>query len=199
MPGRTPRLLLVLAAALAMLASMTTAAGAAIGLGQAKSLEPATAHQATAPDECREAIGLGAPQAAQEQAMLCLVNETRDKYGLPVLTGSEPLRRSAIDKGRDLIDCNEFSHTACGREFSYWIRETGYLSNDCWRTGENLAWGVEEQGTVDDILRAWMRSPTHRENILGDFAEIGLDLRLGALGGLTGVHIWVQHFGSRCV
>ena len=130
--------------------------------------------------------------------MLCLVNETRERYGLPPLTESQPLRQSAIDKGGDLVSCNEFSHTACGREFSHWIRETGYTAADCWHIGENLAWGVDEQGTVAAIFQAWMRSPTHRENILGDFGEIGVDLRVAALGGLSGVHIWVQHFGSHC-
>jgi uncharacterized protein YkwD len=197
MPGRFSLLLLVLAAAAALGAS-TAAAATAVGLSDASSLETATARQATASGECASGIGLDTSSAAQEQAMLCLVNETRGKYGLPPLAESPPLRQSVIEKGRDLIDCNEFSHTACGREFSYWIRQTGYLAGECWRTGENLAWGVEEQGTVEAILRAWMRSPGHRENILGDFGEIGIDLRVGALGGLSGVHIWVQHFGSHC-
>jgi uncharacterized protein YkwD len=199
MDRRLPLLLLALVASVAMFAT-TGVANAAVGLDDASPLGPATARQATSPlpGECPAGIGLDAARAAQEQTMLCLVNETRERYGLPALTESQPLRQSAIDKGRDLIDCNEFSHTACGREFSYWIRQTDYLSSDCWRVGENLAWGVEEQGTVEDILRAWMRSPTHRENILGDFGEIGIDLRVGALGGLSGVHLWVQHFGSHC-
>ncbi len=72
------------------------------------------------------------------------------------------------------------------------------MSAECWRVGENLAWGVEEEGTVGSIFRAWMRSPAHRANILGDFEETGIDLRVGQLGGLTGVHLWTQHFGSHC-
>ena len=200
MDGRLPSLLLALMASVAVFASTAAVAGAAVGISDASPLGPATARQATTPvpGECPSGIGLDAPRAAQEQAMLCLVNETRERYGLPPLTESQSLRQSAIDKGRDLVSCNEFSHTACGREFSYWIRQTNYLSSECWRIGENLAWGVEEQGTVDDILRAWMHSPSHRENILGDFGEIGIDLRVGALGGLSAVHIWVQHFGSHC-
>lgn len=130
--------------------------------------------------------------------MLCLVNETREQYGLAPLTEFPLLHQSALEKGRDLIDCNEFSHTACGRQFSYWIHESGYTAVDCWHVGENLAWGVDKQGTVESIFRAWMRSPTHRENILGEFAEIGIDLRVSELGGLSGVHLWVQHFGSHC-
>ncbi len=130
--------------------------------------------------------------------MLCMVNETRERYGLPPLVESQPLLQSATDKGSDLIGCNEFSHTACGREFSHWIRETGYMSPECWRVGENLAWGVNHEGTVAAIFNAWMHSPTHRENILGDFEEIGIDLRVDRMGGLTGVHVWTQHFGSHC-
>ncbi|HST70801.1 MAG TPA: CAP domain-containing protein [Solirubrobacterales bacterium] len=130
--------------------------------------------------------------------MLCLVNETRARWGLPSLAESSLLRQSAAEKSGDLIGCNEFSHTACGREFSHWIRETGYMSPDCWRVGENLAWGVAQQATVGSIFNAWMHSTTHRENILGDFEEIGIDLLVGKMGGLTGVHIWTQHFGSHC-
>ncbi|HEX6152545.1 MAG TPA: CAP domain-containing protein [Solirubrobacterales bacterium] len=130
--------------------------------------------------------------------MLCLVNETRSRRGLPSLTESSLLRQSAAGKSGDLIGCNEFSHTACGREFSHWIREAGYLEPECWRVGENLAWGVAKQATVGSIFDAWMHSPTHRANILGDFEEIGIDLRVGKMGGLTGVHIWTQHFGSHC-
>jgi uncharacterized protein YkwD len=190
--------LLALAAAAALLAATTTAAAAAVNLSEATSVGPATAHQATVSSQCPQSVGPDAPRAVQEQAMACLVNETRGRYGLPPLSESQTLRQSAVEKGQDLIDCNEFSHTACGREFSYWIRETGYLSSECWRAGENLAWGVDGPGTVDAIFRAWMHSPSHRENILGDFGEIGIDLRVGDLGGLDDVHLWVQHFGSHC-
>jgi uncharacterized protein YkwD len=197
MPGR---LLLALAATAALLALAAPAATAAVGLSDASSVGPAKARQATVPipGECPESISLDAPRTAQEQAMLCLVNDVRERYGLAPLTASQPLHQSAVEKGGDLISCNEFSHTACGREFAHWIRETGYTAAECWRVGENLAWGVDEQGTVAAIFRAWMRSPTHRENILGDFGEIGIDLRVGPLGGLSGVHIWTQHFGSHC-
>lgn len=130
--------------------------------------------------------------------MHCLVNAARERYGLPSLSVSAPLQGSAVEKGHDLIRCNEFSHQACSREFTFWIRQSGYMSAPCWRVGENLAWGVDGQGTVGSVFRAWMRSPSHRENILGAFEETGIELRVGALGGLAGVHLWIQHFGSHC-
>lgn len=197
MPRRLAHLLLPLALAVGLWAS-TAAANGPVAVEGASALKRPQARQAALGSGCPTGIGLDASAIAQESAMLCLIGETRERYGLPPLSPSTTLRESAVEKGGDLLRCNEFSHTACGREFSFWIHESGYMSAECWRVGENLAWGVDEQGTVASIFRAWMRSETHRENILGDFEETGIDLRVGQLGGLTSVHLWTQHFGSHC-
>jgi uncharacterized protein YkwD len=151
-----------------------------------------------APGACPGQDRLDAPAAVQEEAMLCMTNYARTRSGLPELAVSAPLSESAADKSRDILDCNSFSHYACGREFTYWMRATGYLSSPCWRAGENLAWGTGEYGSVSSIFRAWLRSPDHRANILGDFSQIGIDLQTGELGGRSGTEVWTQHFGSQC-
>lgn len=178
-------------------ALLATAIGCGLLASTAIAGGQSTAHQATPRGSCPTA-GLDAPLATQEKAMLCLIDEARERYGLPPLTESSVLRGSAFAKSSDLLRCDEFSHTACGRKFSFWIHESGYMSAECWRAGENLAWGVEEKGTVASIFRSWMRSDAHRENIFGEFEETGIDLQIGQLGGLTGVHLWTQHFGSHC-
>ncbi len=198
MSNRLKHFLAAAAAAALLVAAMASGATAGPSLGKASALGQPTARQAALKGGCPTDVGLDAPVVAQEGAMLCLIGDARARYGLPPLTESATLDGSAIAKGNDLMRCNEFSHTACGREFSFWIEESGYMSAECWRVGENLAWGVDGQGTVASIFRAWMRSDTHRENILGDFEETGIDLRIGQLGGLTGVHLWTQHFGSHC-
>src|ERR1044071_7770 len=101
---------------------------------------------------------LDAPAAVQEQAMLCMANYARAQSGETALVEDAPLVESARDKARDILACDSFSHTACGREFTYWMRETGYMSAECWRGGENLARGAGEYGSVRSIFRAWMRS-----------------------------------------
>lgn len=194
-----PLFLALLVSAGLTVCSTAAAAGRPGALDSAAALERSQARQASARTSCPAALGLDAAAAAQESAMLCLIDETRAKYGLPALAQSPALRQSAIEKGADLLRCNEFSHTACGREFTYWIGESGYTASECWRVGENLAWGVEDEGTVGSIFRAWMHSPAHRANILGNFEETGIDLRVGQLGGLTGVRLWTQHFGSHCL
>lgn len=143
-------------------------------------------------------VSLDAGAQAQKEAMLCLTNYAREKVGLGPLEASPQLEESAADKGADVLACNSFSHTACGREFTYWMQATGYLSTECWRVGENLAWGASEYGAVTSIFRAWLRSPTHRANILGDYAQIGINLQIGPLNGRKNVHVWTQHFGLQC-
>jgi uncharacterized protein YkwD len=141
---------------------------------------------------------LDAPVAVQEQAMLCMTNFARERAGEEPLEETAALEQSAREKSRDVLHCDDFSHYACGREFTYWMRANGYLSTECWRAGENLAWGAESYGTVKSIFRAWMRSPEHRKNVLGNYTQIGIDLKTGTLEGLSGTHVWTQHFGSHC-
>ena len=130
--------------------------------------------------------------------MRCMTDFARAQAGLAELASVEQLEQSAGSKAEDILRCDSFSHFACGREFTYWMQQTGYTSSQCWRVGENLAWGTDGYGTVRAIFRAWMGSPDHRENILDDFAQIGISLRVGTLAGQPQTHVWTQHFGSRC-
>lgn len=136
--------------------------------------------------------------AAQEQGMRCLTDFARARVGLGALADSAQLDLSSLDKGADVLRCDSFSHTACDRDFTYWMREAGYMSEPCWRVGENLAWGVGAFGNVRSIFRAWMRSPEHRRNILGDYEALGLSRQVGELEGQANTVVWTAHFGSHC-
>lgn len=199
--GHKASLLLLLAA----LASLTFAQSAvAVGIGDQRAVsKPARAAQA--PDSpiaplsaCPGQTDLAAPVDAQEEAMRCMTDYARLHFGLPSLAEAEQLSLSAAGKSGDILACNSFSHSACGRDFTYWMVASGYLSTQCWRAGENLAWGIGEEGSVRSIFRAWMRSPGHRQNVLGAFDQIGIALQVGELDGRGGTRVWTQHFGSRC-
>lgn len=146
---------------------------------------------------CPDQTGAASP-TAQEQAMRCMTGFARSQAGLGALADSPQLDLSAADKGADVLRCDSFSHTACGREFTYWMQQAGYLSEACWHVGENLAWGVGAYGTVRSIFRAWMRSPEHRHNILGDYEAVGLNRQVGELEGQADTVVWTAHFGSHC-
>jgi len=150
------------------------------------------------PAVCPIQANASALPAAQEQSMRCMTDFARARAGLGPLDDSQQLDLSAQEKAADVLRCNSFSHTACGRDFTYWIGQAGYLSESCWHVGENLAWGTEALGTVRSIFQAWMRSPGHRHNILGDYDDLGLSLKVGELGGYAEADVWSAHFGSHC-
>jgi uncharacterized protein YkwD len=177
-------------------ATVTLAAAAAVSASPAGAIDlsrliaPASACPGTADAQ--------APAAEQEGQMLCMTNYARGLVGRPALEETSLLDRSAERKSEDILRCDSFSHEACGRPFTFWMERVGYLPSRCGRVGENIAWGTGSLSTVRSIFSAWIRSPGHRENILGRYRQIGTGLRVGGLDGYDGAHVWTQEFGLRC-
>jgi len=159
----------------------------AAGAKRADPIAPASA--------CPNQTDLAAPAAVQLQAMLCMTNFARKASGRKPLAKSRPLARAAGKKSADILACDEFSHEACGRDFTYWIKRFGYAKG-CWTAAENIGYGTGELGSVREIFTAWMNSPGHRANILGKFREIGIGRQVGTLQGSSGAMVWTQEFGS---
>lgn len=150
------------------------------------------------PSACVAQNNSSAPVYKQERAMRCMTNYARRKAGMRRLARTSTLGASANRKGQDILRCDSFSHFACGRDFTFWLDRVNYTAG-CWTAGENLAWGTSNTGTARSVFRAWMHSPEHRANILrGAYSQFGVSLRVGNLGGESGAHVWVQHFGDRC-
>ncbi len=131
----------------------------------------------------------------QEKTMLCMIDHARRTAGLPPLTADARLMDSADRKARDVLSCQQFTHTPCGRAWTVHIDAVGYP----WRTlGENIAWGTGPNGTVRKILNGWLQSPGHRGNLLSrDFADHGIALVVGTFQGWAGARIWVDQFGAK--
>lgn len=154
-----------------------------------------SASPAAAGAACSGQDDAGASTAAQERTVLCLVNQARKQRGLDPFATPPSLARSAARKSADILRCDEFSHEACGREFTYWIKRSGY--GGCgW--GENIAYGSGSFATPKSIFRSWMNSSGHRRNILGSYDDIGIGLQVGELEGEGGAHVWTQQFGRDC-
>jgi uncharacterized protein YkwD len=136
-----------------------------------------------------------APATAQERTMLCLVNRARANRGLALLDAPGSLAQAAARKSADILRCDEFSHEACGRDFTYWIERSGY--EGC-RMGENIAYGSGSFATPRSIFTMWMNSSGYRRNILGPYGDIGIGLQVGELEGSGVAHVWTQEFGGDC-
>jgi len=189
MPRRTSRLLPTLAIGLIAALAFIFAPGA--------SARPIAFHaNEVAPTPiCPGQTTAGMSSEEQIGVMFCMTNYARSVNGLAPLSQSRPLGMAAAQKSNDIVGCDEFSHEACGRPFTFWVKKYGYLKG-CWKAAENIAWGTGIDGTVGSIFTAWLQSPEHHENILGPYREIGIGVEVGELEGNEGAAVWTQDFGS---
>lgn len=96
--------------------------------------------------------------------MLFKINEIREDAGLPPLKEDSRLDASAEEKAKDLVTNNYWSHDRPnGEKFSKVI----FKHIDASAVGENLA------KCYDDPIQAWVDSPTHYKNIIGNWKYWG--------------------------
>lgn len=126
------------------------------------------------------------------EEVLGAMNEQRAKHGLRPLRSDALLARAASDRMNDMFTRRYFDHVSpSGTQPHVWVDRRGY---DYALFGENLAAGYTDARAVVD---GWMRSPGHRANILGNFAEVGLSIAPGApvsryRGGYTIVALYAR-------
>ncbi|HEV7701840.1 MAG TPA: CAP domain-containing protein [Candidatus Paceibacterota bacterium] len=120
-----------------------------------------------------------------------LTNEERAENDAPPLKINDLLSRAAQLKADDMAANGYFAHTSPdGKTPWYWLDAVGY---DYKMAGENLAVNFFES---DDVAKAWMESPTHRDNIVKKgYTEIGIGVASGTYEGQKTVFV-AQLFGT---
>lgn len=120
---------------------------------------------------------------AFEREVFNLTNVERTKQGLAPLQIDNELSKVAREKSRDMAVNNYFDHNSptYGSPFDM-MRSYGIS----YRTaGENIAKG---QRSPEEVVKAWMNSPGHRENILNsNYTHIGV-------GYVEQGNFWTQQF-----
>lgn len=138
---------------------------------------------------------------AAVRTTVCLVNRERSSRGLRRVRLNGRLSKAAARHAKDMVRRDYFSHVSpSGSTFLQRIKRTGYLGGArAWTAGENLARGFGGLATPRSIVRSWMKSPTHRANILnGRFREVGIAVVRGAPGSSGGSGAtYVSTFGFR--
>lgn len=118
-------------------------------------------------------------------------NETRVLNNLSMLSVNPKLDVAASEKLTDMAVNEYFAHVSpTGVTPWYWIKKADYSYSSA---GENLAIGFF---TAQDTLKAWLESPSHKENILNSkYKEIGVAARGVKIGNREGILV-VQMFGT---
>lgn len=134
------------------------------------------------------------------KATLCLINKQRAKHGMKKLKEDSGQRKAAKKHTRRMLKKGCFSHICPGEgDLVQRITATSYLPCNCsWGIGENIAYGFGSKSSPKTILKAWMKSPGHRDNILNrSFEHIGIGVKPGVpTGGGKGA-TYTTTFGYR--
>jgi uncharacterized protein YkwD len=129
--------------------------------------------------------------ARVRRAVLCLLNAERTRRGLAPLRSSGQLRKAATNYSRTMVRKRFFDHVSPGGAtmLSRIRNGTSYLSRDVrdWALGENLGWGSGPKSTPQSMVRMWMGSAGHRNNILrARFRHVGIGVATGAPANIGG-------------
>ncbi|MEM6400315.1 MAG: CAP domain-containing protein [Cyanobacteria bacterium P01_D01_bin.116] len=128
------------------------------------------------------------------QEVVDLTNSYRSEHGLQPLSLNLNLSQSAQTHSQDMALSDFFSHTGSdGSRVSDRTKSAGYESS---YVGQNIAAGYI---TAEEVVRGWMNSPGHRENILNpDYQEIGIGYYYLAndTGEINYNSYWTQDFGA---
>jgi hypothetical protein len=123
--------------------------------------------------------------------LLAYANTSRAQNGLGPLSLNGQLNTSSQGKAQDMINNNYWSHVSpSGVQPWYWFDMAGYAYQSA---GENLAYGFDSSNGVNN---GWMNSPSHRDNVLGDYVDVGFGIANGEnyQGGQNTVV--VAHYGK---
>ena len=128
-------------------------------------------------------VGLGLAAGASESGFLSKINSTRSANGLAPLSVDGGLRSHAQNHTQDMMDANEIFHSTSAE-----LRAAGGTG---WtQVGENVGRG----NTVDSLHSAFMDSPSHRANILGEYNYVGIGT--GTKDGVLYVTVVFMQKGS---
>ena len=123
--------------------------------------------------------------------LLSATNQARVSNGLAPLSLNAQLNSSAQMKANDMTANNYWAHVSpSGIQPWYWFAQAGYSYS---AAGENLAYGFN---TGAEVNAAWMNSASHRENVLGDYVDVGFGIANSATFQGTENTVVVAHYGK---
>ena len=114
----------------------------------------------------------------QEQELVDLTNKERAKQELPALKVNPLLTKAARLHSANMAKQEKMEHRLDGKDPPQRAEAAGYRLG---YVGENIAAG--EKWTLGGLMRSWMGSKPHRENILSKrYTEIGVGMADTARG-----------------
>lgn len=136
--------------------------------------------------------------------MLDALNVARAENGLRSLRPNVRLAAAAEHHSVEMVRTGYFGHESSDGSV-FWKRIKRFYrpraASQTWTVGENLLWQTQRV-TAQAAVRAWLRSPGHRENLLKpSFRDVGIAaVRAAGAPGVYGyrrVVVLTVDFGAR--
>lgn len=135
---------------------------------------------------------LGIASDISVERLLYLTNQKRAEYGLTPLKLNQDLSQAAFKKAEDMFANDYWAHNSPQGK-TPWDFIIGARYRYIY-AGENLA---KDFANSDGVVEAWMKSPSHRENMLQEkYEDIGFAAVNGNLNGGETTLV-VQMFGKK--
>jgi uncharacterized protein YkwD len=121
-----------------------------------------------------------------QRAVFCLLNNARQRHGLHKLDRNDELHRASKIHTGYMRRHGCFEHQCPGEaSIDGRLHRVHYLKKGlrAWRYGENIGYGIRRWASPKAMVKAWMHSPPHRDNILNpDFRDLGIGIKWGTPG-----------------
>ncbi|AWG22022.1 hypothetical protein FFWV33_11095 [Flavobacterium faecale] len=110
-----------------------------------------------------------------ELATMALINDYRLSVGLNALEKINHISVKSEEHDEYMITNNVVNHNNFVERSEDIIKVLGAR-----RVGENIAYNFV---TPESVVKAWLNSPTHKENIEGDFTHFGIAIKADPVTG----------------
>ena len=183
-----------------ILAIAVLAAAFAPGAGATAGAVAASGSAAKQTCGARSAVPRALSLHQMRSSVLCLLNRIRVHYKLRPLAYNQALRTSASAHSVSMVVHGYFAHEGPGGSMDSRISRAGYLAaGGRFVIGEDIGGGGGPLGSPQAVVRDWMHSPVHRENILDPhFRDAGVGVARGfPYGGGGRAATYTVDFGAR--
>ena len=112
------------------------------------------------------------------------INDYRVSVGLNVLLKNDYVSLKSEEHNSKMIIDNNLSHDGFVSRSNDIISTLGAI-----KVSENVAYNYNSSQAV---LDAWLNSPLHKENIVGDYTHFGISIRIDSMGKKYYTNIFIK-------
>ncbi|CAM3632760.1 CAP domain-containing protein [Flavobacterium gelidilacus] len=119
-----------------------------------------------------------------ENETLDLINKYRDSVGFTKLEKINHISYISSEHSDEMVETNIIGHANFAQRQSNLHSALGAL-----KVGENVAYNYS---TPKSVIKAWLKSQSHKDNLDGDYTHFGISIRENEIGQKFYTNIFIK-------